>query len=526
MKHIKLVLIFIFYISTSGYAQTKVEKWDVFEIELKGKKEGNPFKDLMLSAIFSKNDSTILVKGFYDGEGVYRIRFMPTLTGEWSYVTQSNERILNNKKGKFTCIEPSDKNYGPVQVADQYHFRYANGNSYNCFGTTTYDWINQPEALKLQTIETLKNSPFNKNRMLIFPKSLFCNETEPQMYPFPLVKTGSSKYANHWEHPDLKIEWEFDWEHFNVDFFRNLDSCVYQLREIGVEADIILLHPYDRWGFAQMSREQDIFFIDYVMARLGAFRNVWWSLSNEYDYMAYKTVEDWNYYGEYLMKNDPWHHLIGIHNGPHFFDHTKPFISHLSVQSYSFDIEKWNKEYGKPVVIDEMGYEGTMDGDWGVLSGLEMTHRFWEVMMKSGYAGHSEAFHNPEDIYWWNKGGTCKGESMPRIDFLRKIIESGPETGIVSKTYPAIVTGVSAWKTDSWILGYFGRNQPSFTRMQLPENKTYHLYYIDIWHMTITKANDVIKTNKEATTVPLAAKPYSAILLSDIELQGIDKIGK
>jgi hypothetical protein len=71
-----------------------VEQWDFHEITLNGPAGGNPFVDVQLSARFIFTDDTTLqpmtVRGFYDGDGTYRIRFMPTRRGTWRYETQSN----------------------------------------------------------------------------------------------------------------------------------------------------------------------------------------------------------------------------------------------------------------------------------------------------------------------------------------------------------------------------------------------------------------------------------------------------
>ena len=53
------------------------EQWDVFEIVLKGPSDGNPFVDVTLSAEFTQGDKVYAPDGFYDGDGTYRIRFMP-----------------------------------------------------------------------------------------------------------------------------------------------------------------------------------------------------------------------------------------------------------------------------------------------------------------------------------------------------------------------------------------------------------------------------------------------------------------
>src|SRR6516162_6591007 len=88
-----------------SFAQTpRVERWDVFELALNGPKEGNPFLDTWLKATFRKGARSMTVDGFYDGDGVYRIRFMPDSLGEWSYTTASNAPSLHAKAGSFQAI--------------------------------------------------------------------------------------------------------------------------------------------------------------------------------------------------------------------------------------------------------------------------------------------------------------------------------------------------------------------------------------------------------------------------------------
>ena len=60
---------------------------------------GNPFIDVRLSARFTHSDETIEVPGFYDGKGKYRIRFMPTREGKWSYRTTSSAQATDRQDG-------------------------------------------------------------------------------------------------------------------------------------------------------------------------------------------------------------------------------------------------------------------------------------------------------------------------------------------------------------------------------------------------------------------------------------------
>ena len=57
---------------------------------------------------------------------------------------------------------------------------------------------------------------------------------------------------------------------------------------------MILFHPYDAWGFKAMPPEADDCYLRYAVARLSAYRNVWWSIANEYDLVKAKTMKDWD----------------------------------------------------------------------------------------------------------------------------------------------------------------------------------------------------------------------------------------
>ncbi len=93
-----------------------VERWGLHEVTLNGPNTGNPFVEVALSAEFVQNGRTFQPQGFYDGNGIYKIRFMPDEVGEWTYITNSNCPELNGITGQFTCIEPTEGNNGPVKV--------------------------------------------------------------------------------------------------------------------------------------------------------------------------------------------------------------------------------------------------------------------------------------------------------------------------------------------------------------------------------------------------------------------------
>jgi hypothetical protein len=495
-----------------------VEQWGIFELELRGSAEGNPYQDVELTAQFAHKHRVIEVDGFYDGDGIYRIRFMPNRQGAWHYHTQSNLDALNGVGGTFPCVAPAAGNHGPVRVSNTYHFTYADETPYKPVSTTCYAWTHQSNELEEQTLATLCSTPFNKLRMCIFPKHYLFNENEPALYPFPCLSRGSSTWNfGQIVKGEASRGWSFDFSRFDPAFFHHFERRVADLMALGIEADIILFHPYDRWGFAVMDAEADDRYLRYVVARLAAYRNVWWSMANEYDLMKHKTMADWDRFFRIVQEYDPYQHLRSIHNCFAFYDHAKPWVTHLSVQRSDLaQTRTWREQYSKPVVVDECGYEGNIPPSWGNLTAQEMVHRFWEGIANGGYVGHGETFQHPEDILWWAKGGVLHGQSLPRVAFLRGILQDSPAAGL------DLIDGVlSFWsgfpcvgQQHDYYLSYFGRHQPAQVEVHLPEGEQYKGEVIDTWSMTVTPLEEAIV---DGAVVHLPGKPFQALIMRRID---------
>lgn len=486
-----------------------VEQWGIFEVALTSSADGNPFVETTFSAHFSYKHRTIEVDGFYDGDGVYRVRFMPDTQGEWRYRTESNRTELSEVEGTFTCVAPGAGNHGPVSVTNTYHFTYADGTPYKQIGTTCYVWNLQGEALETQTLATLAQSPFNKIRFCVFPKHYRYNENEPENYPFPCLAKGSSKWLGS-NKSEIRQGWRFDYERFEPAYFQHLEQRVGHLCDLGIEADIILFHPYDRWGFSTMTAEQDDRYLRYVVARLAAYRNIWWSMANEFDLMDDKKMADWDRFFHVVQASDPYQHLRSIHNCRSFYDHSKPWVTHQSIQHRDLTLTNtWREQAKKPVVVDECCYEGNIPMAWGNISAQEMVHRFWEGTARGGYVGHGETYLHPEAILWWAKGGVLHGESAPRLAFLRQILETGPATGLDPMTH-VMRQHPCAGRDHEYYLIYTGVAQPALLEFNLPEGETYQAEVVDTWAMTVTPSQE---TYSGRVDIPLPGKAYHALIL-------------
>lgn len=466
-------------------SNSHIEQWGTYELALRGPAGGNPFLDVQLSAHFRIENRVVEVAGFYDGSGTYRIRYMPDMPGEWTVETVSNAAALDGKTARFTCTPPTAGNHGPVEVAHTFHFQYADGTPFFPFGTTCYAWAFMGAPYEEETLQTLKSAPFNKVRMCLLPKPI----GHPLFaLPFPRSADGVN-----------------DLSRFNPAYFQHIEQRVQDLLKLGIQADVILFHPYDAWGYKSMPSEVNDRYLRYAIARLSAYRNVWWSLANEYDLIHSKTPADWDHYFRIVQETDPSSHLRSIHYSGVIYDYSKPWVTHASMQTYAFEkIPEWRMAWNKPIIFDEMQYEGNIARRWGNLSPEEMTRRFWMAIVSGIYGTHGETYMSDNGTPVWSNGGKLQGTSPERIGFLRKLLEDSTQIGLnqVENSYY-----YSACQPDQVYLWYFDYHQPAQYVFPLPEKGKFTAEWIDPWNMTI---HSEAGTYSGKTKLNLPGRPYLA----------------
>ena len=488
----------------ASHGDEKVEQWGVFEIKAQGPSAGNPFVDVQFGARFTFGHRTVDAAGFYDGNGVYKVRFSPDTVGRWSYETSSNIKELAGLTGGFECTAPAAGNRGPVGTAHQFHFQYADGTPYFPFGTTCYafGFISAPYGD--DTLTNLKSAGFNKVRICLLPKGL--GKLQPFAMPF---ETAGQPLAPGAENLDdsSKSKQAFDLSRFNPAYFQHFEARILDLQAAGIEADVILFHPYDAWGFKAMGAEADDRYLRYAIARLSAYRNVWWSIANEYDLVRSKTMTDWDRFFRIVQECDPYSRLRSIHHSRVVYDHSKPWCTHASLQEYDFEksaerLAAWNK----PIVYDEIQYEGNIARRWGNLSPEEMTHRFWRATVYGVYATHGETYIVTDGSPVWSDAGTLHGTSPARIAFLRKLLERSGTTGLMAAENPYYL---NAGNPGAVILYYFDYHCVGEYEFPLPEKVNFKATLIDPWAMTESPLPGVFGGKSKIT---LTGKPYMAVL--------------
>ena len=472
-------------LTLASFAQGQVERWGRYEVSYKASVKSNPF-DVKLTATFTNGTDKMTVRGFYDGDDTFVIRFMPGSEGHWTFVTSSNVSALNRKRGAFDCVAPSEGNHGPVEI-DGLHFKYADGTRYYPVGTTSYDWMHVPGDYPAKTVASLKASGFNKVRSLFFLHNL--NIEYPEIYPFLKNADGS-----------------WDYQHFDPRYFRYVEDRIQALQEIGVEMDLILFHPYDggRWGFDRMPLEANMRYLSYITARYASFRNIWWSMANEFGGLRQVPYDYWVDMTKQVVDGDPYGHPVSIHGYTAvYYDYSNPIFTHTSIQDHKPVMDAGNaftirNIYKKPVIFDEVCYEGNNGAGWGILSGEEMLHRMYNGLMCGTYVTHAECYNSgPSDDFtnYLAFGGDFHGECWKRINFLRnEVLGDLPNPlGLADSSWDSYTSTAGP----GYYLIYLGKQTMPEWRFDLPAKNNlyggapkagdkYTVEILDTWNMTVT----------------------------------------
>lgn len=458
------------FAQTATYA-LQVEQWGTEEVVLHSARTyANPIADVKLQGRFRSGDKEVLATGFYDGHGVWKVRLMPEVQGSWDFSTISNDPDLNQKSGSFKVGAPRAGNHGPVRVRDTYHFGYADGTDYFPLGTTTYGGVGGDLQNQMRTASMLSHSPFNKTRFMLLPSFLL-----------PSAAPGDQGVRPFETGPDGRM----DYKRPNPEFYSRVESSLLQLQTLCVEADVIFFTPYDRSpnSLSAMGAENDEAYLRYAVSRLAAFRNVWWTISNEFE--LYRVPKDWNKLGALVSQADPYKHLLGIHNCcMAFFDNTQPWVDHVILQDITMQrlaatpskkgwLELDARKIGKPVIVDEYGYEGNNGMAWGSFSAREIVEMHWAITLAGAYGSHGESYSGIS-----SPTGEFVGDSPARLGFLKKIMTEAPyremepapdivnidtaNVSVLAKRGSYYLIGF--WpphELATWNLGFFGPATPS-----------------------------------------------------------------
>lgn len=378
-------------------------------VKVAGPTAANPFRDVAVTGEFQReNAPPKKVEGFCDAQdgSVYRIRFMPSEPGQYSYKVefqQGDHRQTHS--GKFTARDGKHPGLVRIDKDHPWHFVWEGTGEHYFWNATTAYWLLgwQDEAVIQQAIDRLARLKVNRIRVAL------CGRTKSgDRWCEPLVvNTDMFQYRlNPWvaERPDSADKPGFDVTRYNVTFWQKCDRMLRYAREKGMVVSVIFYLDgkdpgVDPFGKARMGCEDEQRYYRYGLSRLAAIPNVMWDISNEYRFLR---DDPWaEKMGSLIKAYDPYQHLTSIHGHRDFRFRTSPWADFAVYQKWDqagghdFMLNNRHQQAatGRPMpqVNEEYGYEDHYPGKWGggkkapARSADNRRRLAWEIYMAGGY---------------------------------------------------------------------------------------------------------------------------------------------
>ena len=437
-----------------------VEAFDFVEIKLNVESPDakNPFTGATVEGRFEKADEPpIAVNGFCDSVdgSVYRIRFMPSQPGDYSYtVTYREGNYTQTHDGTFQAIDGHRKGMLRVDPNYPWHFIWqGTGEHYFWNGTTAFflmAWTHDDVIRGI--IDRLHSLEVNRIRALL-------NGRWGTSAGEPIIPEGGySPYLNPWvaERPESFGNPGFDYTRFNVVYYQKWDRMLEYARSKDMIISVILDWNDSKMHPAPLSDDEKRYYA-YTAARLGAFSNITWDLGD--DINSFRSLAWAHEMGtELLEKWDVYHHLASDHPTDNTQqDRKSAWFGFTSFQEWHRPLHAWMLNERKiqattgriiPQTDEEYGYEDHYpmwspnfpDGQ----SADANRRTAWEIAMAGGYQTTGETAKRGTGVWPDTGGGWVNGRgdnSMVMLEGYAHMVDfftsfewwkTNPDDGLVT----------------------------------------------------------------------------------------------
>ena len=379
----------------------------------------NPFTDVGVEGQFTlPGAQAVSVDGFCDSAdgSVFRIRFMPTKAGDYDYsVTYRQGTYEVAHKGKFTALRGSRPGLLRVDREHPFHFSYEGTGEHFFWNSTTTYWLLgwRDDGVIEESLDRLAKLGVNRIRVALSGRTHDGmrwkeGDVKPsEKFQFRLEPWPAAR-------PENVEDPGYDVTRFNIEHFRKCDRMLGHARKRRIQVSIIFHldgadKGVDPFGKAKMGGPDEQRYYRYAIARLAAFSNVMWDVTNEWHLFR---NEAWvEKMGQLIKACDPYDHLTSVHGKGVFPFRNSPWADFAMYQSwdehggYDFMLKnrREQEKTGRPMpqVNEEYGYEDHYPYPWG--EGRKSPARAadnrrrlaWQMAMAGGYQTTGERANVP-----------------------------------------------------------------------------------------------------------------------------------
>ena len=310
--------------------------------------------------------TNLTARGFWDGSHIWRIRFAPTLPGEWTWSTASPDTGLDGLASNFVAVAPtaaavaSNALLRGFLVRDGAAWRLSDGSLFLPVGDTQFSFS---EELFLPEFQAWMDVLMARHLNTVQGCAWLSIYTRGGLSPF----NGTPST-----------------EDLNPAYFRRLDQMVQSANDRGIMVGLVIggFPDNSQWWRQFNTQDRDDRWFRYVVARYSAF-NVRWILYGEVDEAnpAWGTWQAEVLHKAQLIKaDDPYRHPVATHHrSADLTSINNASIDYLEVQLAARNETQYTnalnyRQYGKPLWFEEFWYESAAyDNEYTL--GIRNTHR-------------------------------------------------------------------------------------------------------------------------------------------------------
>lgn len=347
-----------------------------------------------LTAIFTgtsgaASGKVLTIKGFWDGDNVWRVRFAPTAQGDWSWTTSSNDAGMNGFSGSLTVIGPTPEElaasvlYRGFLQRDDHAWKLSDGTPFLAVGDTQWSFAEENTTAEWQQwMNARQAQKFNTFLGCIW-LAIYTRSGVPDAFPGKNPQTETP----------------------NMAYFQRLDQMVQYANDRGIMMGLTIggFPDNSNWWVKFGTLDRNSRWFRYCVARYTAY-NVRWCLYGEVNERNTPWGSTWQqqvaHDAQLVRDEDPYDHPIGSHHtSVDTSSASSPNIDYIEVQIARTETQYQSalnyRQYGKPVWFEEYWYEPAIyDND--VVLGIRNTHRNFVAAMAYPTMGSLMRAHYPD----------------------------------------------------------------------------------------------------------------------------------
>jgi hypothetical protein len=390
-----LLALLTLFTTLASASEIEVPQWQPHDFSFNAKAAvTNPFLVPFSATVTAPDGKSFTQPGFFDGNGTWKIRVSANAEGKWSLVTKSDVKELDGQTAEFTCVKNTNANiHGMLRVDKDHphHFIFEDGTHFFMQGYE-YDFLwaldmDKPGVPTVEaTLDLITKQGFNYVLL-----NAFAYDTG-----WRKGKSGPDDYG-----PPLLYAWEGDNKkpdhtHMNLAYWQHYDRVMTALSERGIQAHMFM-RVFNKWvNWPKRGSDEEKLYISWLIARYAAYPNVIWDFEKEAQHekeLTYK--KDWL---KWIRENDPYHHLLTIHdddkvNDTGAYDEQTDFRTSQQHSKFHETLLRQRERRAWPVANVESDYEcgpgGEKDKTY-MQAQLpdKMMGTLWEIAMAGGYTAY------------------------------------------------------------------------------------------------------------------------------------------